>query len=575
MTSPVASLTTSTSQPNGDLIYGLVSSKGILIGSSTETASGYNDLFIAAPVGASTPNFSGNYTMAGYLPAGSPADTADVFFQMTPSGGGSLGTVNITGYVGGTSTLSQSSSVTYSSSSGAAIVSFPNVTTANFYAGPEYLYFTPDGSFCFGGSPYGYDMLVGVRNDSSSFNSGAIYYTAGLDMDTSTLASGYATADSYYGSFSSSNGTIIEADRLNAVANSNAFVSSYGDTTTDTTYDQFAFTSAGGVFIGAGVGPYLGLKLGLQAPATPGSGGSSVYLNPTSLQNTASYAPFTAGVSVGEVITLYGTNLASSTVAASTVPYPNYLAHTQVLINGLPAPLVYVSSGQLSAVVPYETTGPVVQIQVVNNNTFSNVMTAFLDTTTAGVFTQLQNTAYPAGLGYAVAVHNSNFSLVTPLSPAQPGEVIAAYVTGLGPVYPTIQDGAAGPASTLSAATNCLIPSDTSSCNISATIGGVAATLYYAGLAPDLAGIYQIDLQVPPTGLAGGDQILELCGPDSCTSEAEITIAGSGVTSLAEQKHMSDSLRKVPRKKFAIGFHGLNKAPGPLPTAPQPISRVP
>ena len=57
--------------------------------------------------------------MAGYLPAGSPANTADVFFQMSPNGEGSLGTVNITGYVGGTSTLSQSSSVTYTASGGA------------------------------------------------------------------------------------------------------------------------------------------------------------------------------------------------------------------------------------------------------------------------------------------------------------------------------------------------------------------------------------------------------------------------------------------------------------------------
>ena len=222
-------------------------------------------------------------------------------------------------------------------------------------------------------------MLVGVRNGHSSFNSKTIYYTAGLDMDTSTLASGYATADSYYGSFSSNSGTIIEADRLNAVANSNTFVSTYGDTTTDTTYDQFAFANAGGVFIGAGVGPYLGLKLGLQAPATPGLGGCGVYLNPTSLQSYRQLRAIYSGRIGRQVITLYGTNLASKTVVASTVPYPNYLGGTQVLINGVTAPLVYVSSGQLSAVVPYETTGPVVQIQVVNNNTFSNLMTAFLD----------------------------------------------------------------------------------------------------------------------------------------------------------------------------------------------------
>jgi uncharacterized protein (TIGR03437 family) len=559
LTSPIAGITTSTTQPNGDLIYGLVSSNGILIGSSTETASGYNDLFIAAPVGAATPNFQGTYTMAGYLPAGSPSNAADVFFQMTPNGGGSLGTVNITGYVGGSSTLSQSSPVTYKPSSGAEIVSFPNVTTANFYAGSEYLYFSPDGSFCFGGSPNGYDMLVGVRSDSSNFNSNAIYYAAGLDLDTSTLASGYATADSYYGSFTSNSGTIIEAARINAVAYTGAYSSTFGDTTTDTDFDQFAFANGGGVLIGAGVGPYLGLKVGLQAPKLPGSSGFSVYLDPTSLENTASYAPFTAGVSVGEVVTLYGKNLASKTVVASTVPYPTFLGGVQVLVNGVAAPLVYVSAGQLSAVIPYETTASVAQIQVVNNNTLSNTITAFVNETTAGVFTQLQNTTYPAGLGYAVAVHNADFSLVTPLNPAQPGEYIAAYVTGLGTVFPTVADGAAGPTNPASYSYYCEIPSDTSGCMISVGIQGVAAPLVFAGLAPDLAGIYQIDFQVPATGLSSGDQVLQLCGPDSCTAEGEITIAGGTISSLAEEKHATAFPRKVPRKKSAVLLRPLNK----------------
>jgi uncharacterized protein (TIGR03437 family) len=544
LSSPIASVT------NGDSIYGLVSSNGILIGSSTETAYSYNDLFIAAPVGAATPSFSGTYAMAGYLPSGSPGTDADVFFQLNPSGGGNLGTVNVTGYVGGASTSSQSSAnVKYSASGGAEVVTFPTSSTAAFYSGPEYLYFSPDGSFCFGGSPYGYDLLVGVRNDSSTFNSGVLYYDAGLDLDTSTLSSGYATADSFYGSFSSTNGYIIEADRLLSVANANAYVSSFGDTTSDTTYAQYTFGNGGTVRIGYGVGPYLGISVALQAPKAPGSSGQSVYIDPTSLQNTGSYAPFTSGVSAGELITLYGTNLAAQTVVAPSGAFPNTLGNVQLIVNGVAAPLYYVSPTQLSALIPWETTASVADIQLVNNSTPSNVISAFVNNTTVGMFTQLQGGAVP-GLGYAAAVHNATGQLVTPSNPAQPGEYIAAFLTGLGTVYPTVSDGAVGPSNPLSASTYCLIPSATS-CTITASLNGVSTPLVFVGLAPTLPALYQMDLQIPSTGLTPGDQTLQICGPDSCSAESLLSVGDGFAAAIAPKRHVGRTNTALTRPRLA------------------------
>jgi uncharacterized protein (TIGR03437 family) len=421
-----------------------------------------------------------------------------------------------------------------------------------------YLYFSPDGSFCFGGSPDGWDMIVGVRNDSSSFNSGVIYYSAGLDLDTSTLAaSGFATADSFYGAFSSTNGSIIEADRL-LQPGASAFVSTYGDSSSDTTFAQYAFANGGTVRIGAGIGPYLGLSVALQAPKSPGSSGHSVYLDPTSLQNTASYAPFTAGVSPGEFITLYGTNMASQFVAAPPGAFPTYLGGTQVVINNVAAPLYFVSPGQIAALVPYGTTASIASIQVINNNTASNVITAFVYESSAGSFTQFQNgQAQP--LGYAAAVHNATGQVVTPSNPAEPGEYIALFLTGLGTVYPTITDGAVGPSNPLSASTYCEIPA-ASSCAISVSIDNVAATpLQFAGLAPTLAGLYQINFQVPSSGLTAGDQTLQICGPDSCTAEPLISIGG-GSSALARGEHTSGLLRRAaPRAKSAASLHGFPK----------------
>jgi uncharacterized protein (TIGR03437 family) len=68
---------------------------------------------------------------------------------------------------------------------------------------------------------------------------------------------------------------------------------------------------------------------------------------------------------------------------------------------------------------------------------------------------------------------------------------------------------------TLSQATN----------TITADISGTSATIGYAGLAPQLAGLYQVNLTVP-TGLTNGVNYLDIGGPDSYTSEVEISIGG-------------------------------------------------
>jgi hypothetical protein len=89
-------------------------------------------------------------------------------------------------------------------------------------------------------------------------------------------------------------------------------------------------------------------------------------------------------------------------------------------------------------------------------------------------------------------------------------------LTGLGAVSPGIADGAAGPVSTLSEATN----------TITADIDGTAATITYSGLAPQLAGLYQVNVTVP-SGLTAGDNFLDIGGPDSYTSEVLISISAT------------------------------------------------
>jgi uncharacterized protein (TIGR03437 family) len=161
----------------------------------------------------------------------------------------------------------------------------------------------------------------------------------------------------------------------------------------------------------------------------------------------------------------------------------------------------------LAVIVPYSlaqnTTG-FANIQVTSSGAKSNIVQMYFSDTAPGSFSQTSN-----GLGLASALHATTGQLITPANPAQPGEYISLYLTGLGTVTPTVNDGALGPTTTLSLADvntagNLFIyfndygPKGTT---------GNQGTVQFAGLAPGLAGLYQINVQVPKTGLASGDNV--------------------------------------------------------------------
>jgi uncharacterized protein (TIGR03437 family) len=513
---------------SGDYVYGLVS-KGIFVGSSTESS--FNDLFVAAPLASPPPtnaSFRGGYTMNYYAPDPSIQYLADATFQMNPDGNGGLGDISLSGYFagGGSVAYNQTAkSVRYSFSNGGCAVFFPQNVTGNYFiAETEYLYFSPDGNFVFGGSPTDYDFIIGVRNAAagSTQTLNGLFYEGGINLDASLLGSGgFVSLDTWYGSFNTTGGSSISHERFNNPFYPNAISSTFSGTvpasisgsyTDNPANRKYTMSPDGSIRIGLGIGPFLGITVAMQAPTFTGP---SVYLNPTGVINSASFAPFTAGVSGGEFITLYGSGLAASTVVASTLPFPPTLGGVQVLINGTAAPLYYVSSGQIAAIVPYSITGSVAAIQVINQGVPSNAVTELIASTTPGMFSLGAN-----GLGYA-AVEHGDGSVVTVAKPATVGETVAAFMTGLGPVSPAVPEGSAGPVSPLSQTTLVL----------SAYVNGVSAKIEYAGLAPYLAGLYQVNFDVP-TGAVQGDNTVEIDDPDSFAVQTLIPVS-TGVAGLA------------------------------------------
>jgi uncharacterized protein (TIGR03437 family) len=523
ISSPLGALVT------GDAVQGLVGANGVFIGSTTETTYGYADLFVAVPLGTPEPTnatFNGTYTVTGFIPGGSPASSADMFFQLSANGNGSLGNVTVNGYYGGggATTISQSNSnINYFFSGGAAVVTFPTSSTANFFSGEEYLYFSPDGSFFVGGSPttgaantFGYDMIIGVRNGSSSFQ--GTYYQAGLDQNISLATTeGYVDFDSYYGALNpESNGNILAHQRLNdLIFTGSTYDFTYSDTFTpgvgtytddgvDSIYPAQYAIGANGVRIGQGIGPYLGISVAIPAPTfTPTQ---PVYINPAGVVSAASFAPFTAGIANGEFITIFGTNLAASTVVDSNIPFPTTLGNVQVMINQQAVPIYFVSSGQIAVIAPSQNPYQLATIQVINNGVPSNVVTVRVAPTATGLY------ANPSGGIYAAVYDANTNQIVTPSTPANPGDILEVFGTGFGVVSPPVPggDGYAAPDSPLSYTYN----------TISADVDGTTATASMAVLVPGLVGLYQINVTIPTTTTAG-NHFLDISGSDPNTQALE------------------------------------------------------
>ncbi len=517
----------------GSPVYGLVGANGVFVGSITETS--VSDIFIAAPLASQNAGtLNGPYSISYLQPSvESGGQPYGALLQMSSNGSGGIGNVAVSAY-GDTSTPSTQtiSGVNYTVSNNAFVVNFPT-NSSNLVQGQEFFYSTPDGTFIFGGSPQDFDMLVGVRTGTTpSF--GGLYYSAGFQIDESQYAStGNIGLNTFYGSFNANNGVILGHQRIQDTVDaaygftySDGYTTGSGGNYTDPYLSAQFIEGTGGTQIGVGIGPYPGISVGVPAPSFTGSG---VYISPTGIVNTASYSPFTSGVSPGDFVILYGSNLGPATLqGASTLPLPTKLDNIQVMVNSVPAPISYVRSDQVAVIVPFETTQSIAQFQVINNGQASNVVTEWVNLTTPGVFTQDES-----GSGYAAALH-ADGSLVTPDSPAQAGETVAVYMSGLGTVFPAISDGVGAPSS----------PHSTTSNTFTADISGTAANIAFQGLAPGYAGLYQVNIEIP-SGLTSGDNSVDISGPDSYASEAFISVGDPASTVPAARTH------KLARKHAA------------------------
>ena len=176
------------------------------------------------------------------------------------------------------------------------------------------------------------------------------------------------------------------------------------------------------------------------------------------------------GLAPGEIVAVKGAGIGPAQPVsnqAASGAFGTQAGGTSVLFNGAPGPIVYASSGQVNAIVPYDISGGSVRVVVQYQGAATEAVTVPLVATAPALFT-----ASSTGTGQAAAINQDNAYNST-AHPAPPGTFISLYATGEGQTFPAGIDGKLAP----NPAPMPLLP-------VTVTIGGQSVTPQYAGGAP-------------------------------------------------------------------------------------------
>jgi uncharacterized protein (TIGR03437 family) len=220
--------------------------------------------------------------------------------------------------------------------------------------------------------------------------------------------------------------------------------------------------------------PLLANTVWGQAPAYSAAG----------MVNGPNYAP--GPFAPNSIVSIFGSGLAWSShgvTAADIVnnTLPVELNSTRIYVMDSPAPLLYVSDGQVNFLVPANQLGGDVKIRVVREGVTGPEVTVTLVDAAPALF--------QTAAGYAIAAHLDN-SVIAPGSPAQAGEIIVVYACGLGRTQPNPAPGSIPKGAAVIQKLS----------DLKVYLGGAAinpASILYAGLTPGSAGLYQINLILP------------------------------------------------------------------------------
>ncbi len=237
--------------------------------------------------------------------------------------------------------------------------------------------------------------------------------------------------------------------------------------------------------------------------------------------DAASYS--IAGISPGEIVTIYGVGLGPDDLAVfpGTSPLPASLPATgpatSVTIDGTAAPLLYTSASQVNCIVPYAVAakaGNKVDVVLTYNSTPSSKFAVNVVDANPGVFT-----VDSSGVGQGAILNfnptTNDYTVNGTSNPAAKGSTVALYVTGFGQTTP------AGDETQLIGSTTPVVPAVIPT----VTIGGQPAALEDAAApAGSVPGLMLIKCTVPSAAASGKAVPVEV-SVGTAKSQARVTMA--------------------------------------------------
>lgn len=244
--------------------------------------------------------------------------------------------------------------------------------------------------------------------------------------------------------------------------------------------------------------------------------------------SAASFVGSPAPLAPDSIVAAFGTELATGTQIAAAQPLPTTLSGTTVTVNGVAAPLFFVSSGQINFLIPSGTTAG--EAQVVVTSTLGNGDQVVsrgplqIATSAPAIFTANANgTGAPAAVtgrinGGGQFVFDPNLPFAPdPVNPSQfipsPIDVGTAQQPAFLILYGTgLRNAAPG--------------------SVRAIIGGIEVPVSPVA-APGFTGLDQINLQIPESLKGAGNVSLNLVAAGLSSNTVTVSIAGAPAGNLS------------------------------------------
>ena len=225
-------------------------------------------------------------------------------------------------------------------------------------------------------------------------------------------------------------------------------------------------------------------------------------------------------VAPGALVSIFGSSLASALAVANSIPISTSLGNVNVTFNGIQAPLLFVSTGQVNAQMPWDVlssgTAGTANMVVTSNGQASTSVSVPVGPFSPGIFSSgTQAIAYGNSDGIIAAAPGAIPGLTTHAAKVNDPTTLVILATGLGAVDPPVQTG------NIPVADGKLHNTTTTP---TVTVGNVAAQVFFSGISPQFVGVYQINIVIAP-GTPTGDKIPLQISMGGVKSPSNITIA--------------------------------------------------